>query len=41
MHAVTYELIKECSRSGARLGKLLHTELLIRRCLCLLEHRRP
>ena len=24
MHAVTYELIKECSRSGARLGKL-HT----------------
>ena len=24
MHAVTYELIKECSRSGARLGRL-HT----------------
>ena len=23
-HAVTYELIKECSRSGARLGRL-HT----------------
>ena len=42
MHAVTYELIKECSRSGARLGKL-HTPhgILIRRCLCLLEHRRP
>ena len=42
MHAVTYELIKECSRSGARLGKL-HTPhgTFERRCLCLLEHRRP
>lgn len=35
-HAVTYELIKECSRSGARLGRL-HTpmERLKHPCLCL------
>ena len=42
MHAVTYELIKECSRSGARLGKL-HTPhgTFDTPMLCLLEHRRP